>query len=219
MVLMMNKQLAAYLTFYLKEAGLGADFVDRLVKRSICPELCHGINLCEWNKETHVLTTPADKDEDAAQDIENAAWYKDEFGDHMKGGGKEKKQYAAPEALYGLDDEHSVRTIHDKKGKGYSGSPGAEQLDLGENSAKRTVIDVDEDSDELSAISAMSKRDLIDLVRKSRISHDKGSAPSASEPYTDDSDNDSSSSSSGSSSSSSASSDGVVSVSGTARGG
>ena len=37
MVAMMNKNLAAYLTHYLKDAGLNEDFIKRLVDRAIDP--------------------------------------------------------------------------------------------------------------------------------------------------------------------------------------
>ena len=116
----------------------------------------------------------------------------------MTGGGrKEKKQYAAPEMLYNLDGEHSIKTIHQHSGKGYSGSPGAETINLGDNSKKQTIIDMENKDDDMSALSNMSKRDFIDMLCKTKVSttDNKGSTPSAQEPYSVDSANDSSHSS------------------------
>ena len=43
---------------------------------------------------------------------------------------KSKSKYAAPEALYDLDREQSVETIHERNDHRYVGSPGAATLDL-----------------------------------------------------------------------------------------
>ena len=65
-----------------------------------------------------MLSTPKDTAREKDQDIETAAWYKDEFGDHMTDKGrKEEKQYSAPEQLYDLNGTHSVNTIFGKTAK------------------------------------------------------------------------------------------------------
>ena len=61
MVAMMNKQLPAYLKFYLDDLGVDKDFIRKLLTRACCPELIHEINSCRWDKETKVLTTPGEK--------------------------------------------------------------------------------------------------------------------------------------------------------------
>ena len=76
MVAMMNKNLAAYLTHYLKDAGMDEDFIKRLVKRLIDPQFLHSMNDCTWNKDTQVLSTPEDAAREKVQEIEAAAWYK-----------------------------------------------------------------------------------------------------------------------------------------------
>ena len=43
---------------------------------------------------------------------------------------KSKRQYAAVEALYDLDGDQSVKTIHERNNHRYVGSPGAATLDL-----------------------------------------------------------------------------------------
>ena len=113
MVAMMNKQLPAYLTFYLDDLGMDKDFIRKLLTRACFPELMHEINSCEWDKETKVLTTSVEKEErENSADIESAAWYRDEVGEHMVDNKKNsKRQYAAAEALYNLDGDQSVKKI------------------------------------------------------------------------------------------------------------
>ena len=50
MVEMMNKQLPAYLTFYLDDLGMDKDFIRKLLPRACCPALMHKINSCQWDK-------------------------------------------------------------------------------------------------------------------------------------------------------------------------
>ena len=40
------------------------------------------------------------------------------------------KKYAAPESLYELEGEHSVKTIHERHDSRYAGSPSALVVDL-----------------------------------------------------------------------------------------
>ena len=71
----------------------------------------HEVYSCQWDKETKVLTTPGEEEErEKCGDIDSAAWYREEVGEHMvENKKKSKKQYAAPEALYDLDGEQSVK--------------------------------------------------------------------------------------------------------------
>ena len=132
MVAMMNKQLPAYLTFYLDNLGMDKDFIRKLLTIAFCPALMHKINSFRWDKETKVLTTSVEKEErENSADIESAAWYHDEVGEHMVDNKKKRKiQYAAAEALYDLDGDKSVKTIHERNDNRYVGSPGAATLDL-----------------------------------------------------------------------------------------
>ena len=55
----------------------------------------HEIYYCQWNKETMVLTTPGEEEErENCADIESAAWYRDQVGEHMMDNKKNiKRQY------------------------------------------------------------------------------------------------------------------------------
>ena len=76
--------------------------------------------------------TPGEKEEqENSADIESAACYRDKVGDHMVDNKKKSKsQYTAAEALYDLDGNQSVKTIHERNDHRYIGSPGAATLDL-----------------------------------------------------------------------------------------
>ena len=59
--------------------------------------------------------------------------------------------------LYDIDGEHCVRTIHEHSGKWYSGTPGADTIDLqSKPKSKEDVVDYDS-SEESSDISNMSR--------------------------------------------------------------
>jgi hypothetical protein len=84
MLLMMQKNSAAYLWFYLKEeTNLGEDLIARVIRASMDPILVNGIDKCSWEKEHWIMTTPEDAENEKLKAIEEAAWYNDEFGDHM----------------------------------------------------------------------------------------------------------------------------------------
>ena len=88
-----------------------------------------------------MLTTPGEKEEqENSIDIESAAWYRDEVGDHMVDNKKKsKRQYAAAEALYNLDGVQPVKTIHERNNHSYIGLPGAETLDLSKKKEKGSM--------------------------------------------------------------------------------
>ena len=79
-----------------------------------------------------VLTTPEEGELDCVWAIKEAAWYKDEFGEHMEDKSKktEKKNHANKAMMYDADGDASVCRIHELAEKGYVGTPGAAKLDL-----------------------------------------------------------------------------------------
>ena len=52
------------------------------------------------NKDTQVLSTPEDAARYKERDIEATAWYKDEFGDHMKDKGTKAKTNTQHQSSY-----------------------------------------------------------------------------------------------------------------------
>ena len=114
MILMMNRHFPAYCFYYLMGAGIDADFVKELIREACCPSLVSKINECTWDAEKKSIITAEQAEEEARLlELENAAWYKDEFGKHMVDKMKQlKKSYTDAEALYKLDGERSVKTLH-----------------------------------------------------------------------------------------------------------
>ena len=111
---MMNCQFPAFCYHYLLGKGIDETFVRHLLKESCCPTLVSQIEKCTWDEENKSIITAAQAEEDARlQELENAAWYKDEFGKQMVTNMKQlKHSYTAAESLYKLDGERSVKTLH-----------------------------------------------------------------------------------------------------------
>jgi hypothetical protein len=210
MLTMMNRNIAAYLTHYLvKVAKMEEGFVNRLVRATVDPSLVNAIEDCRWNEKEMIITTPEDEEQEKLKAMEDAAWYNDEFGDHMVDTSKkEKMQYASKEALDELNCDHSYKSVHQKKGN-YVGSPDAPTFQVG-GKAMEVDISSDEEEDEGGVdLEKMSHAELVKLLKKTKIAaKSKGSPPSDEEKSGSGRsvEEDSSSGSSSSSSSSSGSS-------------
>ena len=180
LVEMMNKKVAAYLTYMLPSLGIGDSFIKNLLKASIDPSLIHAMVHCTWDAQKFTLTTSKDAAATKKKNIEDSAWYQKDFGSHIKKKGKKQKEYVAPEDVYNLDDDHTYKTLNERPGK-YKGTPGAATINLG-SEKEPGVIDVDADEDNMSRVSVMtgvskdnliglSKDDLIQtLIKKGNIS-------------------------------------------------
>ena len=57
---MFNKNIAAYLMYNFLIKEVGKEFIKRLLRVSVDPELIKGIGDSTWDKKTRVLTTPKD---------------------------------------------------------------------------------------------------------------------------------------------------------------
>jgi hypothetical protein len=180
--MIMNRNFAAYAANYLvREAKMDKEFVMRLVRASVDASLCNTIDDCKWEDKGWVLTTPEDEENDKLKAIEDAAWYNDEFGDHMVDTSKkEKLKYASKEALDELNCDHSYKSVHQKKGN-YVGSPDAPSFQLGGKSRKgadEVMEEGDSEEEEGVELAKMSHADLVKLLKKHNItSNSKGSPP------------------------------------------
>ena len=162
-------------------------FVIALLKSSCDPSLFHNVKKCTWDKVTKVLTTPEDKEKAKEEEMQKAAWYKDEFGDFMEFAQKQKEggqNHVNPEHIYDLDGTHSVKSIRERPGKGkkYGGSPGAPAFKVGGDKTKQQdSVDIDNsDKEEEIDISALSRDELIARLQNATISgKHKGSAPTS----------------------------------------
>lgn len=118
MIGMMNKNLPAYLYHTLIDYDLPADFVEDLLKNSCEATMLAERHRCKWDPTTKTLTTAEDSIQaERAKDFEGAAWFRDEFGLLGKNSARNQTRFAAPEALFDLDDVGSRKTIHDRHKK------------------------------------------------------------------------------------------------------
>jgi hypothetical protein len=176
-MLMMQKNFAAYASYYLEEGGeIDPATIKRIIQGSLDPSLVNAITTrCKWDKEKKVLTTPEDEANEKMRALETAAWYNNMFGEHMVDTGKkEKNQYAAKEMLDELNAGHSFKSVHKKKGN-YQGTPGAVEFDLsgrkdGRGAAGSVGGGTAKSVGSAKSLEGMSREELIALMRKHNIS-------------------------------------------------
>jgi hypothetical protein len=115
LVQMMNKQVAAFLFYFLRDADLPEKFLMDLITETCDPTLVGEISECDWDKDTQLLTTPREKKEDKdIEDLEAASWYKQAFDLRGLGEAMKPAKNKAPEDLFDLDAEQSIKTIHNR---------------------------------------------------------------------------------------------------------
>jgi hypothetical protein len=115
LVQMMNKQVAAFLFYFLRDADLPVRFLMDLLTETCDPTLVGEIAECYWDKDTQLLTTPCEKKEDKdIDDLEAASWYKQAFDLRGLGAAMKPATNKAPEELFDLDAEQSITTIHNR---------------------------------------------------------------------------------------------------------
>jgi hypothetical protein len=180
-----NKNLPAWMSYNLLEQGVDREFIMNVLGHATDAILCQEINRCTWDPQTKQLTTPRDGDMEKAKAMESAAWYRDEFGDHMKGKDKREapREFANEEMMYDPDADKSVHTVHEKAGKPstYKGSAGAPTIQLGR--PKDVVQGADNESlSDVSNYSTWSKGELIDLCRKLALGNKSGTMKKGSSP-------------------------------------
>jgi hypothetical protein len=205
MLLMINKNPGAFFYYYFTTVvGMEEQFVHRVVSSTIDPTFVREIKNCEWDKDKRVLTTPEDAHNAKLEAMEQAAWYKDAYGENVFD--MSKKERSTKFSAMELEDLHaanSVKTASKKAGR-YEGSPGVESFLVGQ---KKGTAPASRD-----ALEGKTREELLEMLRKTTISpKDTGSQPIGQKAgvRSDDDDEDSSlsgSSSSGSSKSSNSSS-------------
>ncbi len=117
MILMMNKNLPAFLWHMLQEHGLPKEFIKDLLQCSCEATMLAKMHNCQWDEKMRTLATAEEATrEEEVKAFKSASWFKDEFGLLPKALGKQKN-YTAPEALYNLEGAGSIKTIHDRHEK------------------------------------------------------------------------------------------------------
>jgi hypothetical protein len=114
MILMMNKNVPAYVGNVLKDQGMPEAFLMELVKKSCCPTQISDMASCIWDSDSGTLTTQQEEAEDKNRVVlETASWFKDAFADLGSTiDGKSKKPAPPPESLFNLEEDRSVKTVY-----------------------------------------------------------------------------------------------------------
>jgi hypothetical protein len=103
----------------LHDQGMPNVFLIKLFKCSCCPTMISEMGTCTWDLDTGVLTTHCESvDNQVQSDLESTAWYKDAFKDlglTTKDGSK--KPAPPPKTLFNLDEDRSIKTIHNHNEK------------------------------------------------------------------------------------------------------
>eukprot|EP00956_Cyclotella_meneghiniana_P034609 scaffold106721_cov50-Cyclotella_meneghiniana.AAC.1 len=118
MMLMINKNPAAFFFYYLRDVGkVDPEWLMTLLDKVMDPTLMKEIDKCTWDVKELVLTTPQDVENAKTVSIEKAAWYKDELGESLFDmAEKEKKEFATKEQLEDLyKEDKSFQTVTKKK--------------------------------------------------------------------------------------------------------
>lgn len=146
-----------------------------MVKAMIDPSFTNDIDNCKWDAEKQILTTPQDEENEMSAAMEQAAWYKDAFGENaFDMSRKEKKQQLSVKKLEDLHVECSVKTLTKKPGR-YEGSPGEETFVVGKKKATDTSVATRGTTDDLNKL---TREELLRTLRGAHISPQKmGSQP------------------------------------------
>jgi hypothetical protein len=110
-----NRNTPAFLKFYLMGIGFEEDFVIRLIKASCCPIMLGKMTGITWNKEKVQLVLPEDlKEKESLEAFENQEWFFNLKSLRVSPRKRGDKNYTAPEALFNLDADKLVVTLHTK---------------------------------------------------------------------------------------------------------
>ena len=151
---MLNDNVGAYLHFALRQAGIeDKDFIGRLLKASVAPDLLLEIPQCSWDAKTGTLTTPRTVENERKRQMEADNWFPTENRRRV-----EDRNLAASQ-VYDLDGDHSVKTLNSRPGR-YEGTPGAPTINLTNRRKKGPVTTVnltEEELEEMSVMTGMSR--------------------------------------------------------------
>jgi hypothetical protein len=108
-----------------------------------------------------MLTTQKEREQSKTDlDLENAPWFKNAFEglDLESGPAGNKQQAPPPEALFNLDGDRSVKTIHERHiAKAMTGSPPPRKK--GNKNEAAIEVDSSDDEDSASSLSDAGPRD------------------------------------------------------------
>ena len=111
---MFNKQPAGYLYHVLPTFGASELFIKSLLCRSMEAGLTTEAPLCTYDFDTHILTTPCDKEQEGVlSDVRSFPIFQDVLAEILAANANKrtKMAYTAPEMCFQLGSTHSIQTV------------------------------------------------------------------------------------------------------------
>jgi hypothetical protein len=124
------------------------------------------INQCTWDSETGTLVTKCKAESSKnEEELEKASWFKDAFAGLgiVANGGATKKHAPPPEALFDLDGESSIKTIHQRNE--------AQPSNAGTTPLTRNLLPCWEDKEGCALLLQSGKRNPPPLVMRMTAKH------------------------------------------------
>eukprot|EP00956_Cyclotella_meneghiniana_P018347 scaffold30523_cov37-Cyclotella_meneghiniana.AAC.4 len=109
----MMKHAAGYTLNVMRDNGVDEDFIWAFLNKFFEPPLVHSAEDCVWDAKDKCLTTPEELADDG-EDLEKQSWFIDIVGKKELNKGGDRKAYAQKKAMFNLDGEHSLKTMHEK---------------------------------------------------------------------------------------------------------
>jgi len=112
---MFNKQPVGYSYHILPKFGASELFIKSLLRRSMEAGLTTEVPLCTYDFDTHILTTPRDKEQEGVLSVvRSLPFFQDVLAKKLVADAskKTKKAYTAPEMCFQLGSARSVQTVH-----------------------------------------------------------------------------------------------------------
>ena len=87
-----EEQCSIFIQLLNTKSKLPTGLIQDVIQVTMDPILVNAIADCKWDEETMVLSMPEDGETEKMKEMEEAAWYRDEFGDHMMDTNKKEKK-------------------------------------------------------------------------------------------------------------------------------
>jgi hypothetical protein len=111
------RHAGGFMLNYLRDGKVDESFIQMFMHKYIDPAMVHEAPQCTWDADTMSIKAPGEEaEEEAASDLQNQSWFKDLVGQYEQLSTNDKsakhKNYANAAALYDLDAEKSIKTLH-----------------------------------------------------------------------------------------------------------
>ncbi len=182
MILMMNKNVPAYVGNVLKDQGMPETFLMELVRKSCCPTQISKMATCTWDSDSGSLTIQwetAEKNNRVV--LETASWFKDAFADLGSTVNKHSKKTAPPpKTLFNLEEDRSIKTVHHRHEEQQAATTAGTTPPRKGNNKIVVVASSDEDSASLSSQDRPGATDAVgDEASPTSSAEDDGNAVGA----------------------------------------